>query len=514
VSQWQIFARHDLLQVVISSVIVPRGTFLSSFQGDLLVMTLKYDINKQVSVASAVALAIGASAAMAATLSVNGTPENISTDGAATATAGVAVSLAAQPQITIGTDFEVGDQLVVTVAGATVATSGTPAMTCSSPLTSVVFASRTTSALTFQVQVDAGSPTSSSNGAVCTVAGLRVDANSLTTAGAVTYTFKGVRSTTSADIDVTNTATTLATKRAQFALASTGNFNGIVDYRSGKGLSFTDALTDSLVVSYTNRNTDTLAVPTDRLTLAVVADSGLSFLNNSANTTCTSGSLSAAGLVGAANTFTAVASSSSSCSTINVTVTNGTAILTDNITLTVGKTAASTTRISPQSFTLSSAAVRNSTSSASIALTDTSAGIGSWTQNASRITVPYIPYGTGSSRVLYITNRGDVSGAVTFDLIADGTGLACTAVGTAAAVTASAAKVTVISSQFDAAVRECYGSSFTGKVAAIVNVAAPAQDVELFSMYNSGGTSASRVVVPNSSNGRKSSSTLGADYTE
>jgi len=474
-------------------------------------MTLKYDINKQVSVASAVALAIGASAAMAASLTVNGTPENISTDGAATATAGVAVSLAAQPQITIGTDFEVGDQLVVTVAGATVATSGTPVMTCSSPLTSVVFASRTTSALTFQVQVDAGSPTSSSNGAVCTVAGLRVDANSLTTAGAVTYTFKGVRSTTSADIDVTNTATTLATKRAQFALASTGNFNGIVDYRSGKGLSFTDALTDSLVVSFTNRNTDTLAVPTDRLTLSVVADSGLSFLNNSTATNCTAGSLSA---TGAANTYTAVASSSSSCSTINTTITNGTAILTDNITLTVGKTAAGTTRISPQGFTLSSAAVRNATSSASIALTDTSAGIGSWTQNASRITVPYIPYGTGSSRVLYITNRGDVSGAVTFDLIADGTGLACTAVGTAAAVTASAAKVTVISSQFDAAVRECYGSSFTGKVAAIVNVAAPAQDVELFSMYNSGGTSASRVVVPNSSNGRKSSSTLGADYTE
>lgn len=475
-------------------------------------MTLKYDINKQVSVASAVALAIGASAAMAATLSVNGTPENISTDGAATATAGVAVSLAAQPQITIGTDFEVGDQLVVTIDGATVATSGTPVMTCTSPLTSVVFASRTTSALTFQVQVDAGSPTSSSNGATCTVAGLRVNANSLTTAGAVTYTFKGVRSTTSADIDVTNTATTLATKRAQFALASTGNFNGVVDYRSGKGLSFSDGFTDSLVVSFSNRHTDTLAVPTDRLTLSVVADSGLSFLNNSTATNCTAGSLSATGSAGT-NTFTAVASSSSSCSTINVTATNGTAILTDNITLTVGKTAAGTTRISPQGFTLSSAAVRNATSSASIALTDTSAGIGSWTQNASRITVPYIPYGTGSSRVLYITNRGDVSGAVTFDLIAD-SGLACTAVGTAAAVTASAAKVTVISTQFDAAVRECYGSSFTGKVAAIVNVAAPAQDVELFSMYNSGGTSASRVVVPNSSNGRKSSSTLGADYTE
>ncbi len=476
-------------------------------------MTLKYDINKQVSVASAVALAIGASAAMAASLTVNGTPENISTDGAATATAGVAVSLAAQPKITIGTDFEVGDQLVVTVAGATVATAGTPVMTCTSPLSSVVFASRTTSALTFQVQVDAGSPTSSSNGAVCTVADLRVDGSSLTTAGAVTYTFKGVRSTTSADIDVTNTATTLATKRAQFALASTGNFNGIIDYRSSKGLSFTDGLTDSLVVSFSNRHTDTLAVPTDRLTLSVVADSGLSFLNNSSATNCSAGSLSATGSAGT-NTFGAVASSSSSCSTINVTVTNGTAILTDNITLTVGKTAAGTTRIGPQGFTLSSAAVRNSTSSASIALTDTSAGIGSWTQNASRITVPYIPYGTGSTRVLYVTNRGAVSGAVTFDLIADGTGLACTAVGTAAAVTASAAKVTVISSQFDAAVRECYGSEFTGKVAAIVNVAAPAQDVELFSMYNTGGTSASRVVVPNSSNGRKGDSTLGADYTE
>jgi hypothetical protein len=474
-------------------------------------MTFKNDINKHLSVSSAVALAIGASTAMAATLAVNGTPQNISTDGAATATAGVAVTLAAQPQITIGTDYEVGDQLVVTVAGASVATSGSnPSMSCSSPLTSVVFASRNTSSVTFQVQVDAGSPTSSANGATCTVAGLAVAANTLNTAGAVTYTFKGVRSTTSADIDVTNTPATLATKRAQFALASTGNFNGIVDYRTGKGLSFTDALTDSLVVSFSNNHTDTLAVPTDRLTLSVTAASGLSFLNNSSTTACTAGSLSA---TGGANTFTAVAGSSPSCSTVNVTVTNGTAILTDNITLTVGKTAAGTVRVSPQSFTLASAAVRNSTSSASITLTDTSAGIGSWTQNASRITVPYLPYGAGSSRVLYITNRGDVSGAVTFELISD-TGLACTAVGTAAAVTAAAAKVTVISGNFDAAVRECYGSSFTDKVAAIINVAAPAQDIELFSMYNTGGTSASRVVVPNSSNGRKGSSTLGADYTE
>jgi len=126
----------------------------------------------------------------------------------------------------------------------------------------------------------------------------------------------------------------------------------------------------------------------------------------------------------------------------------------------------------------------------------TGASAGSFTLNGSTVNIPFMPYGTGISRVLYLTNRSAQTGSVSIALIGDGTTAACNGTTT---TTAKANGVTLLSTLLDDAVTACYGETYSGKVAAVITSNTPAASTEVFSAYNRSG---SLTVVVNSSNGK------------
>lgn len=124
------------------------------------------------------------------------------------------------------------------------------------------------------------------------------------------------------------------------------------------------------------------------------------------------------------------------------------------------------------------------------------ASAGSFTLNGSTVNIPFMPYGSGISRVLYLTNRSSQTGSITISLVADGTGAACN--GTSS-VTAKANGVTLLSDLLDNTVTACYGAAFAGKVAAVITSNTPSANTEVFSAYNRAGD---LVTIVNSSNGK------------
>jgi hypothetical protein len=132
-------------------------------------------------------------------------------------------------------------------------------------------------------------------------------------------------------------------------------------------------------------------------------------------------------------------------------------------------------------------------------LASTSAG--SFSLNGSTIYVPFLPYNSSTTRVVYLTNRSDQVGAVTASAVADGSGAACPSF---TVTTAKANGVTLLTAGIDAGIRACYGADYDGKVALTIVSNIPGGRAEIFSGYNRNG---SLTTVVNSSNGRDSTNT-------
>jgi hypothetical protein len=183
------------------------------------------------------------------------------------------------------------------------------------------------------------------------------------------------------------------------------------------------------------------------------------------------------------------------------------------VTIALGKTNAATAAAgtydrvipAPQSYTTSVSFSYFSTGSASAASSATelaaTTSAGSFTLNGSTIYVPFLPYNSSTTRVVYLTNRSDQEGGVSASAIADGTGAVCPSFTVA---TAKANGVTLLTSGIDAGIRACYGANFDGKVALTVVSNIPGGKAEIFSAYNRNG---SLTAVSNSSNGRDSTNT-------
>jgi len=96
--------------------------------------------------------------------------------------------------------------------------------------------------------------------------------------------------------------------------------------------------------------------------------------------------------------------------------------------------------------------------------------------------IPYMPYGAGISRIIYITNRGS-SGAVSFSAVNEA-GTSCST--GFPAVTAAAGRVTLLSTAIDAGIASCYGADYTGKVRITVNGAFGAARTDTVSLSGAG----------------------------
>jgi hypothetical protein len=180
------------------------------------------------------------------------------------------------------------------------------------------------------------------------------------------------------------------------------------------------------------------------------------------------------------------------------------------VTIALGKTNAATavagnfdrTIPAPSSYTTSVSFSYFSTSGVASAISATelpaTTSAGSFTLNGSTIYVPFMPYNSSTTRVVYLTNRSDQSGGVSASAVADGTGAVCPSF---TVTTAKANGVTLLTSGIDAGIRACYGADFDGKVALTIVSNIPGGKAEIFSGYNRNGSLTS---VVNSSNGRDS----------
>jgi len=90
-----------------------------------------------------------------------------------------------------------------------------------------------------------------------------------------------------------------------------------------------------------------------------------------------------------------------------------------------------------------------------------------WSVNAWTSSIPYMPYGSGISRIVYITNRS--SDANIFFSAVDEAGTAC-ARSRFPALVAKSGVTTSASAAIDAGIAACYGAGWTGKV--VINVTA------------------------------------------
>jgi hypothetical protein len=121
-------------------------------------------------------------------------------------------------------------------------------------------------------------------------------------------------------------------------------------------------------------------------------------------------------------------------------------------------------------------------------------GAGEWTINGALVFVPYMPYADNISQILYIANRGSQLGDISVDAFDEAGNSYSFDVGTVAGSTVRKLTQEIADGLATA------GFTAPGKVAFEITVTAPADDIDVYSAYNVGGSDRGTVV--NSQNGR------------
>jgi len=506
-------------------------------------------------IAAAVAIACGSSVANSASfVGGAGSTLTISRQHIELATAGNLTTVNAT--VTLGVAHASGDRVRLSINNASYATSGlanpsnygtVTVGTFTTTVTASTGSATSTATTITTCNVDALSyadgsianfrvPASGSpSGSVC-IFGLAVRTATISSSANTSLTFANFLAGTSEALETAVTKTVITTAN-QFGAAVSRAFSGVVDVEkdryhfaaddptSGSGGLITTGNESQLVISITNSGTSlSTAARVSSVTVAVVGD--FSWLDDDGLGTCAAGDLSGGAAqaavstnVGASPAGNLQAQSTSApgvCQTLSYVIgggTDGLSITSGAITIAVGKTAAATSALAtsslgviekripaPSTYTASVtfSYYNSDTGTASIGSTSpVSAGsAGAFSLNGSSVNIPFLPYGSGVSRVVYLTNRSSQTGAISVSLLADGTQAACTPTGT---VSAKANGVTVLSTLIDEGVASCYGSTFAGKVAVAITSNTPAVSTEVFSGYNRSG---SLTTVVNNSNGK------------
>lgn len=484
--------------------------------------------------------AVAAAVAIACGSGVVGDFSNAATFVAPAANATVTVSsqyvaLAAASQtigvtanVTMGVAYASGDRIRIGISGAsfgTVMAGPAVANGC------------TVDALTYDgtvanYRIPAGGMVST---AVCAFP-LAIKTSSIT--GPVSFTYQSFIAGTTESLETQVSSTErIKVVANQFTAAVARQFAGVVDVEKDRyhfaaddptsgGL--LDGFESQLHISI-NNSAPALsagnAAAVSSVTVSIVGD--FSWLDDDGSNSCAAGDVTGTGagagraaanngVSGSSGTF-AFACPASGNSTLSYVMTNGPgglSLTSGVLTIAVGKNFVNTTspqtnslgvvekRITaPASYTASvTFSYFNPDRTGALATGSVSAvsgaAAGSFSLNGSTVNVPFMPYGTGISRVLYLTNRSAQTGSVSIALVGDGTTAACTGTTT---TTAKGNGVTLLSTLLDETVTACYGADYSGKVAAVITSNTPAASTEVFSAYNRNG---SLTVVVNSSNGK------------
>jgi hypothetical protein len=381
----------------------------------------------------------------------------------------------------------------------------------------------------------------SSVGNICRIQGIDVTSPSIAKLTTVAATWNALTATTNIPFDSSGAATTVAQTISQFTL-DWGNTNatralsGIVDVTSGRKNFFNTATGPTCIPTVTvpcpANNDITTSVATDLATGTITAGlaaagnffatgSPVVTLNTATETLtgnfgeltgvggCTPASAASGAPAGftlalatsVLNTFPAagqVLSVPTNCQTIVSLITpggNGQAF-NETYTFTGGEAqvmSAPQTFTSTVQFAYTGAVAAGGTAKDSVTLTGNP---GAWTLNGFNAFVSYMPFGTGISQVVYLSNKSTQTGGVT---IVGYTGNASPGntftvnagtIGPGTVMALSAALVSAVNTAFP---------GYSGKVSFNVIANIPAGLAELYTSYN---VNNDRVNVVNTSNGR------------
>jgi len=518
-------------------------------------------LNLKIGAALLAAAGLTAGLADASTIAVTGGEANFSLEGE-TIYGSTGTTTLPAIQVTLQADYTLQDNITVALSGATISnagtttnlnvnggTSGAPAngIHCWAPgapatENSIIVSLINVTGNNIAIRVTQKN-VASSVGNICRVQGIVVTSPSIAVLTTVNVTWNAATATTNIPFDSSGTPTALAQTVSQFvsnwgtagnppAIPAETPLQGIVDVSTGR-LYFANTASGGLAIPPGPTNNDLTTVYIQDLaagpSAAGLATAGNFFFTGSPIATLTNtvqtltGNFQELAFATGANAGKCSYASATAATALVITnagagVLSGQTVPTNcssvSLTLTpAGAGEVDTTKYkfdgsnqekiaAPQNF---SATVVWSYSGP-VAAGGTATGSrtdsytpGSWKLNGFSAFVSYMPFGTGLTQILYLTNKSATqSGAVTFSNIYNDSGTACPDFTTAASI--GSATVKNLGPEFNAGILACYGASFGGKVSFNVIANVPNSTAELYSAYNAGG--GNRVSVLNTSNGR------------
>jgi len=241
-------------------------------------------------------------------------------------------------------------------------------------------------------------------------------------------------------------------------------------------------------------NATELTIPAN-VTLTAVYSGDFSFIDNDGNG-CTVDDFNrgwgqlTVGVAAGFGTAASQVSISSDCKTLT---TVGTGDRRETLLLEVAKTTSDSILTTARSAAIGVKAIAEQAISATATWTSAGTTLGSalgaasLTVDAFSAEIPYMPYGSGISRIVYFTNRS-LTAPVYFSAV-DEAGTSC-ASDKFPATTVRGGTNTLLSSAIDAGIAACYGSGWTGKVRITVfaNIPRSADDTIALSGLKADGT--------------------------
>jgi hypothetical protein len=380
---------------------------------------------KKTLVASALALA--AFGSQAATLAITGTV--VSQEGSAGA-ASIAVPTAV---VTLAAEYTVNDEITFTVSGAEFDASSVPALAAAFAVeagdgATFGFLSQTANTVTFRItaQTDGGvTPGVAYTGGTFTLTGMTLKTSTVLDAtGDISVAYSAKTGVSGTAIDNTGTLTDVSnTVVAQFSSSVTKALNGIIDVENDRQ-QFTagndSTTTDVLVVTPVEAAAAVNDAAYTGATIAVKGD--FSWMETDGDAGIDAGELAAAfAATGGADTYTSVINSAGDTITVTVADAGGNTVEAATLTFTNAGVGSGNAVLTVQDFTVSTTIKYNTAApAAATKVTGTDAAAGSWTLNGSVVEVPYMPFGPVTQGILYHTNTGTKSGAISARYILEG----------------------------------------------------------------------------------------------
>jgi hypothetical protein len=426
-------------------------------------------------------------------------PDDISLEGAVNE-----ASITAQDVVvTLGAEYTLNDTVTFTVSGAEFdvvnsapAIASTMADSANDAIVTGLL-SITANTVTFRVTAvtDGDSNGVVSNGGTITLSGMEFDTASVVDAtGEIDVTYSA-QTNTSLPLDNAGTLTDVwADVVEQFSITATKAFNGVIDVEANR-LLFTagddSTTTDVAIVTTNEAAVDIHDAAYDGITHVFTGD--FSWMETDGTAGIDAGELGAAvGVVtGGDDVCTAAINTTSSEITVTCADGGANAVEAQTVTFTANGEVLPVQTITAEivlDYTPATGAADTKTVLAA------GSSVGAWTLNGSQVSVPYMPYGSVITQIIYATNEGTQTGTSVADLtFEDGTTATC-------ALGSIAPGTTALAGTIRACVEGAIGA-ISQKVAMSITTNVPSGDMEVYTAYNvnSDGGNGDRVTVPNSS---------------